>query len=210
MRRSAATAATVPPTEGTAVHRMPVLPSVVAVVLLGALAVGRLMPGGAAQDATPAAAAHPLVGSWVAANRAEPARPVQLLTFWADGNALVTGPGGFDAPYIAHGAWVATGPRTAALTVVSITIDPVSGAPDGRYTVSGAVEVDAAGGAIRIEGDGEVIKLDGTVRATSRFEMAATRVAAQTAGTPVPGGATQVGPGASAGSGDPGDHPHHV
>ena len=174
-------------------HRMPVLLSVVAVVLLGTLVVARLTLGTAAQDATPAFAAHPLVGSWVAANLAEPSRPVLLATFWADGNALVTGPGGFDAPYIAHGAWAATGPRTAALTVVFITIDPVSGAPDGRYTLSGAVEVDATGGAFRGEGDIEDVGLDGTLRATAHLELVGTRIAAQSAGTPEPGTAKPTG-----------------
>jgi hypothetical protein len=111
-----------------------------------------------------------------------------LATFWADGNALFTGSEGLDAlRYLAQGAWVATGPRTAALTVVAITTDPSSGAPAGRDTLSAAVEVNAAGDAFRGEGDIEVVGLDGAIRAFAHWEVVATRVSARLAATPEPG-----------------------
>lgn len=71
-----------------------------------------------AQDATPpvALAEHPLVGSWLIAVAEDPSQPQTLNTFWADGNALLTVS---DGP-IFQGTWVATGRRTAALTLFAI------------------------------------------------------------------------------------------
>src|SRR4051794_2783173 len=83
----------------------------------------RFAPGATAQDATtPAAlAGHPLVGSWLIAMTEDPSRPNTLNTFWADGNALFTIADGTISIY--QGTWVATGPRTAALTLAGFHRD---------------------------------------------------------------------------------------
>src|SRR5829696_1427857 len=93
---------------------------VVAVALIGSLAVGA-GPGAGAQDAaTPTTlAGHPLVGSWLI-SAGDPSRPETLNTFWADGNALFTL---FDGTTF-QCTWVATGPRTAALTMFAIARPP--------------------------------------------------------------------------------------
>jgi hypothetical protein len=136
----------------------------------------------AAQD--PDAAAHPLVGAWLVADPADPARPMLVNQYWADGNALFIVPDG----HTDHGVWTATGPRTAELTLVGFVRDP-SGAIVGLATTSGAVEVDATGETFSGEADFELAALDGTVLETGRGGALGTRIALRpmgptAAGTP--------------------------
>ena len=133
-----------------------------------------------AQDATPdAAAAHPLVGAWLVAVPADPSRTVALNTYGADGNVQVT----IDTGNASHGTWEATGPHTAALTVVGFAPDP-NGGPTGLVTLRGSVEVDETGQNFRGEGDEAVTLPDGTVLGPFPDAVIGTRITVQPAGTP--------------------------
>ncbi|MGD9711639.1 MAG: hypothetical protein AB7V46_06170 [Thermomicrobiales bacterium] len=65
--------------------------------------------GAAAQDATPDAAGHPIIGTWsVEFQPAQPARLSVLISFHADGSMVWSHPFGG----IGIGVWIATGERT--------------------------------------------------------------------------------------------------
>jgi hypothetical protein len=136
-----------------------------------------------AQDSTPdAAAAHPLVGAWLVAVPADPSRPVALNTYGADGTAHFT----VDTGSALQGTWEATGPHTAALTMVGFAPDP-NGGPTGLVTLRGAVEVDETGQGFRGEGDEAVTLPDGTVLGPFPNAVVGTRITVQPSGTPMPG-----------------------
>lgn len=110
---------------------------------LGLTAVGAARQA-SAQDATPGAAGgHALVGTWLFTFPHDPEHPA-LDTFGADGTLVQSGPGGEGA-----GAWRATGPAVAELTVVllqgteaavihaTIDVDGAAGTLDGHFTLEG-------------------------------------------------------------------------
>ena len=166
-------------------HRFTVPFLVVAVWLIGSLAVGTAGPGAGAQDAaTPTPLAdHPLVGSWLIAVAEDPSRPQTLNTFWADGNALFTVADGTTF----QGTWVATGPRTAALTLYAIA-SPPGEEPIGFVRVSSSYnEVAETGDTFRGEAVIETIAYDGTVLESFPVSVVGTRVTLQPAGTPATG-----------------------
>jgi hypothetical protein len=155
------------------VHQFTVRCLVVAVALIGSLAVGAAGPGTAAQDAaTPTTlAGHPLVGSWLIATD-DPSRPETLNTFWADGNALFTLFNGLTV----HGTWVATGPRTAALTMFAIARPPEED-PIGLVRISSTfLEVSRTGDMFRGEADIDTIAYDGTVLESILVSVVGTRI----------------------------------
>ena len=156
---------------------------VVAVALIGSLAVGA-GPGAGAQDAaTPTTlAGHPLVGSWLI-TAGDPSRPETLNTFWADGNALFTL---FDGTTF-QGTWVATGPRTAALTMFAIARPPDED-PIGLVRISSSFnEVSEAGDTFRGEAVIETIAYDGTVLESFPVSVEGTRITVQPLATPAAG-----------------------
>ena len=117
--------------------------SVVVVVLLGVLFVGRSPLGAGAHDATPAApAAHPAVGVWLVTNPDFADDPPFLYAVHADGT--VVGSSIFPGESVSYGAWEPTGPRAAAFTLVRLVTDPVRGYA-GTLTFRGTAEVDATG-----------------------------------------------------------------
>ena len=118
----------------------PLLVGLIALLaLLAPIAAGRA-PFAAAQDATPAATAHPIVGAWQADLDADsPNNPPALVVFHADGTYLQT-----DETGVALGAWEATGERTATLTVL-ILMSGEDGGPAGHLTIRAAYEVAADG-----------------------------------------------------------------
>jgi hypothetical protein len=158
---------------------------VVAVGLLGSLAVGAPGPSVGAQDATTPVplADHPLVGSWLVAVADNPARPQTLNTFWADGNALFTVANGTTF----QGTWAATGPRTAALTLYAIASPPGED-PIGLVRISSSYnEVAETGDTFRGEAVIETIDYDGTVLESFPVSVVGTRVTLHPVGTPAAG-----------------------
>ena len=136
-----------------------------------------------AQDATPdAAATHPLVGAWLVAVPTDPSRTVALNTYGADGTVSFN----VDNGAVLHGTWEATGPRTAALTVVGFARDHAGTLVGGLQTIRGSVEVDDIGQTFHTEGD-EFQTRDGMVIGPFANAVIGTRITVQPAGTPVPG-----------------------
>lgn len=118
--------------------------AVFAVVLTGWVAVGRTVDTGA-QEGTPVTARHPLVGAWVLDLDEDGGR---LFTFAADGTALFTDLDGTTG----HGAWEATGDRTARFTTFSLSSAEDPQIEDnlifeGYFALTAEVAVDPAGDA---------------------------------------------------------------
>ena len=162
-------------------RRMPVLLSVVAVVLLGAVAAGRSTLGSSSHDATPAAAlaGHPIVGAWRLTDPAFPDDPLTLVHFYADGTYLQAEA---DGP-VGVGSWEATGERGVAMTFLAQFGDEAGGV--FALTIRAAGEVDAGGDAFAGTYTAELALPDGTSR--GEFEpgtVAATRMAVEPMGTP--------------------------
>lgn len=129
-------------------RRTPILVSVIAMILAGLLAVGRLPIAGAQEE--PSTAGHPLVGSWLVGVKLEgqapgaplPSELTSLITYFADGKVLVANAG--QLPPLppgsglffteGHGQWVATGAprRKPASSPSSSTRREVSPAPTPR------------------------------------------------------------------------------
>jgi len=164
------------------VHRIAIVASVLAILLMGLFAAGRTART-AAQDGTPAAmAGHPLVGAWLLdADTDDPENPPALVVFSSDG---VYTQADYDGS-VGVGSWEPTGPTSGALTffqqfpnededfggstVVRATIEATD---DGEtFTASYTLEFVEPDGA----SDGEI----GPGTAT------ATRIAVEPMGTPV-------------------------
>ena len=163
-------------------RRMPVLLSVVAVVLLGAVAAGRSTLGSSSQDATPAAAlaGHPNVGAWRLTDPAFPDDPPTLVHFHADGTYLQAEA---DGP-VGEGSWEATGERAVAVTFVAQFGDEAGGV--FTLTVRAVGEVDAGGDALAATYTAELALPDGTSQGEfGPGPVEATRIAVEPMGTPV-------------------------
>ena len=170
------------------------------VVLLALVVIGPVSPGRSSaaphrQDGTPVAAGHPLVGTWIVDETRPPngGPPVAtaVATFFADGNALITGFG--DGERSLQGVWSAAGERGATFTVVGLVVGR-GGEPDGSLRrIRASVEVVAAGDAFTAAYTFETLNPDGTVGFTYMGPLAGTRVRAEppeplatpAAGTPV-------------------------
>jgi murein DD-endopeptidase MepM/ murein hydrolase activator NlpD len=162
-------------------RRAAILASVVAVAFTYAgLAALSRPPAAAATAATGAAAAHPLVGSWlVDLDADDPANPPSLLVVHADGTCLTV-----DGGEVGVGAWAATGERTATLTIVVHEAGAAGAVGIGTIRAAVTVSGDGLGFTAtytrEITGpDGSNTGEDGPVPATG------TRIAAEPIGTPV-------------------------
>ena len=177
-------------------RRVPVLLSVLAVMLLGLTAAAR-GAATAAQEGTPAADGPDLAGSWrVVLTFADGRTVLSLGTYGADGTAVSSGLPAMAAPpgappgvvfsSLAHGAWEATGPDTANITVVHLRANQ-EGQPLGTLTGRFAVTLDADGQTYR--GDVESVLADPSGTEVVRFTgtVQATRMAAEAPGTPEAG-----------------------
>lgn len=131
---------------------------------------------GAALEATPPApvAAHPVVGAWrFDTNADDPGNPPSYAAFHADGAYMESHPG----VGVGIGAWQATGPRTADLTIVFADIDPSEDAfARGELTVRAAVEVDPSGDALTAPYAFSGASLDGAVLFDGVLTATATRI----------------------------------
>ena len=169
--------------------------AVLAILMTGMLIIGQPAVYGGAEDGTPVAAGHPLVGTWVVTETSPPAGgppPVTAVaTFFADGNALVTGFGDGQRPL--QGVWSAAGERGVTFTVVGLVVGG-GGETDGSLRrIRASVEVGAAGDAFTAAYTFETLNPDGSVGFTYMGPLAGTRVTAEpadalatpAAGTPV-------------------------
>lgn len=178
-------------------RRTSILVSVIALVVVGSLAVGRLSTTGAQAQAS--MAGHPLVGSWLVSVSLEGQAPGEglpsdvpsLVTYFADGNVLVANSG--QLPPLppgsglffteGHGQWVATGQSSAEASVVSLVLDQTGGL-SSTNTAGTAVEVDASGntytGSITIESTSST----GGSMGGQQASVEATRIQVAPAGTP--------------------------
>ena len=176
-------------------HRISIVVSVVAVVLLGALVAGRASTT-TAQDATlggdlVATANHPIVGSWRWANDLQNPADVSYAVIEADGTYVEMYP----RYGVGIGSWEVTGERSGSLTIVFQDVDPSpNGFAAGYITYRLAVEADQAGNALTATGTSYRQRPDGRVVEELPFEGAATRVEVApsgpltwpAAGTPTP------------------------
>jgi hypothetical protein len=101
----------------------------VAAVLVGLVAVYRA-PGTGAQDATPAMASHPIVGTWLVKDLDDPSSPPFQNSFTADGVIVQADPQNGTS----LGVWRPTGERTVEVTFQQV-------AKDGIATIRGEGEV---------------------------------------------------------------------
>jgi hypothetical protein len=121
-----------------------------------------------AQDASPAAiAGHPIVGTWIIdRNIPTTAEVPVVVVFTADGGFIDPNQG-------VAGVWEATGPRSAAMTIIPF--------PGGRESTMYAVvratwEIDEGGTTMRGPANVTVVAADGTVVATDELSSTATRL----------------------------------
>jgi hypothetical protein len=159
-------------------RRVSVVISILVLSLVGLLSAGQTTRDVGAQDATPAADAQDLVGSWIVHETLPPTGGPPVLagifTFFADGNVLVSGFGA-GQPSL-QGAWSATGERAGTLTVVGLLVGG-SGVADGTLgRVRGAVEVDATGESFVGGYTFEVVGPDGDIQFAYNGPLAGTRV----------------------------------
>ena len=170
-------------------RRVPGVLSVVAVLLVGVLAVDRTGPT-TAQDAE----GPDLAGSWrVAISFADGRTIVGLSTYGADGTAVSSGLPAQPAPpgappgvvflSLGHGAWEATGPDAANVTVVHLRASP-EGQPLGTLTARMAVTVGGDGQTYSGELVSTLADPAGNALATFSATLQATRIAAEAPGTP--------------------------
>ena len=168
-------------------NRHPVLATLVlaaVLALVSTFAVGLPLFDTAAQDATPTAlAGHPLVGTWIVDPEvADPTNPPSFDVYMADGTAINVGSEGATA-----GAWEATGPRTAMLTLTGLLRNA---GPGTAFILRANVEVDEAGESYTATHSFTLVAADGTVLAAVQGGTArGTRLhaeAAEAAG-PLPG-----------------------
>lgn len=178
-------------------RRISILVSVVALVIAGSLAVGRLPTTRAQQQ--PATAGHPLVGSWLVSVSVEgrapgaglPSDVTSLVTYFGDGNVLVANAG--QLPPLppgsglffteGHGQWVATGNSSAESSFVSLVLDQTGGL-SSTNTAGTTVEVDASGNAYAGQFTIESTSSTGSAMGAQQASVEATRIQVAPAGTP--------------------------
>ncbi|MDP9367718.1 MAG: hypothetical protein M3Q03_05505 [Chloroflexota bacterium] len=169
------------------------------VVIVGGLA-GALRPASMAvptpvdraDPIRPGSSQHPLVGAW--ASVTDGGDPF-LYTFFEDGNAQGATLFLSDGP--AHGAWIATGERTATLTLVflapqppvsagpgaGVRVDPV-GLGANLITIHAEVEVDPAGDRLTGTFIREATNADGLLLERAEGTLIGDRIEAEFAATP--------------------------
>lgn len=137
---------------------------------LGLLLSGSWITGAIAQQGTPEAASHPIVGTWREVAIQEGVPPLDLTTvFTSDGTIIGAGapifplePGVVMFIGPGTGVWEATGPNAVAYTVDLMLAD-AEGNPAGRQTVYGTREVSADGQTFTGEYSYTISAPDGTV-----------------------------------------------
>lgn len=150
---------------------------------LGAAALGLAgLQSTAAQDATPATVGHPLVGTWfLDDSSANPTDARDLFILHADGTYVEANADGS----VRLGAWKATSPTTANLTIVADTRDE-DGADVGGQILRLAITLNPDGTSYTAEGTLELRATDGTLSGQAGpVRGAATRLVVEAPETPV-------------------------
>ena len=170
----------------------------VALSLLGAvvaaLAGAGRSSGTRAQDGTPAAAGHPLVGSWEVVIDFEGAGApelISLVTYTTDGVVLVANAGQLPGLPPAsglfftegHGAWTATGERTADASFRFLVLDQTGGLA-GTSVTRTRIEVNPAGDAYGGTFALDTLTPEGNSMGAGRGTLRATRIGVESLGTP--------------------------
>lgn len=181
-------------------RRFSVFTSLVAVVLVGLLGLGR---EGGLRAQEPALADHPLVGSWEVGLVVEGQGPVELtnlISFGDEGNVLAASGGllpGVPAVFGSglvltegHGTWQATGERTAVATFRFLTLDQAGGI-SSTNTASMTIELDPTGEAFAGSFALDLVSPDGNPMGAGRGTLRAERIGVQPMASPA------AGPGAS-------------
>ncbi len=173
-------------------RRMAVIVSVVAAVMAAAW-----LPALGAGQGTAGEARHPLVGSWEVLISYEGATAIEvtnLATFGADGTLLVASagqlpniPGVFGTGLVlteGHGAWAATGERTADVTYRSLTLDQ-TGSISSTNIARMSLAVDPSGDAYSGTCSLELISPNGNSMGSGTGTVRAERIAVEPPATPV-------------------------
>lgn len=173
-------------------HRASIFVSIIAVVLLGLIALDRTAPS-AAQDASPMAGEQGFTGAWrvtVTPDQGPPGMGVG--TLGADGTIVTSvqpvvpspgAPGGVIFTSAGQGVWEATGPETAILTFVVVAADG-QGNRFGTQTVRASITLGADGQAFSGEASQTISDPAGNTVATMPGTVQATRIVAEAPGTP--------------------------
>jgi hypothetical protein len=160
-------------------HRIRVQVLVLAVVLLGGLAIGRAVLGTAAQEDTTPAEAE-LVGSWAVTVQIDGGPAFVNFATVAPGGVLTnTAPGSATG----HGAWERAGDGSYAVIFVHPTYG-ADGAFQGQATVRATVVVDPGGDAFAGPFVNEVTNAAGNVMASFSGTVSARRIAVEPLGSP--------------------------
>lgn len=143
------------------------------------LALGPRTLSAAAQDA--GTEGHPLVGTWYLDTDAQdPANALEIFILHADGTYVEANADGS----VRLGAWEATGPTTANLTIVAYTKD--EGANLGATMIRLAITLNPDGNSYTAEGTIELIGPDGSTSGQAGPATgAATRLVVEGPGTSV-------------------------
>jgi hypothetical protein len=157
----------------------PKLMPVVAVVLLALAVLGFRLSAGAQDSSTEG---HPLVGTWLAdTDTNDPASGLSTFTFNADGTYIEADATG----EVDLGAWEATGPTSATLTIVSYEGDD-AGNDAGHAVIRASIDVGADGNSFTATYTLEFVLPDGTSTGEAGPGTASgTRLTVEAPGTPV-------------------------
>ena len=174
-------------------HRILVSLSLLGAVVVGLAGIGRLSDS-RAQVATPPPSGHPLVGSWevVIAFEGDLAPElVSLVTYTTDGAVLVANAGQLPGLPPAsglfftegHGAWTATGERTADASFRFLVLDQTGGLAGTSVTRS-TIGVSAAGDAYAGTFSLDTLTPEGNSMGAGAGTLRATRIGVEPLGTP--------------------------
>jgi hypothetical protein len=171
-------------------RRVPFLATLLAVA--AAFVLGSAQDRTGAQDATPAAADRGFVGAWRLTSETPFGTSQSLITFTTDGTVLFSGrpaaPTGGDPPVAfigtGHGAWVQTGPATAAASFAVFITD---GEGNFLWVVTDSVEMTLGSDDASWSGPYSSTTADpaGNVLFTSPGTAEARRITVQPLATPV-------------------------
>src|SRR5687768_11087904 len=141
-------------------HRLSSLLAVSVLLLVGLLL---STSGVIAQDATPAADQHPIVGTWLLDSEPDiPDNPMEVDLVTADGGWISVDADGA----VSIGAWEATGDQTADVTFWGLGTEEEGG---GMFVIRASAEVAADGNSFTAEYTIEVIGPDGTTMGEGEY-----------------------------------------
>jgi hypothetical protein len=167
-------------------RRATLLLVVVVVVTIGVLVTFHFATRAEAQDgAQPAMVGHPLVGTWIVDDAADPMDAPSLTIFTSDGIVLDESATG----HTGAGSWQITGPRSGAATFVYVYEGP-DGNYRGNVIIRAVLDIDASGNTLTADYSYTAVAPDGTVLRSLEGKTHGVRVAVESVdavGTPLAG-----------------------